>query len=76
MTISRHTFRASTEVDLSNSFHPTHPNRSLCILNYDFGRPTYAVRNYMTGEVDRCETHLRHMVDFCNENYDCNFTYQ
>jgi len=76
MYISLNTFNSATEVDLSSNFHPTHPNRALCILNNNNGRPTYAVRNYLTGDVDRCETVLRHMVDFCNENYDCNFTYQ
>lgn len=77
MVISTNTFNHATEVDLSSNFHPTHPNRALCVLEHnELGRPIYVVRNYLTGEIDRCETVLRHMVDFCNENYDCNFTYQ
>ena len=71
MTISNKTFTNGTEVDLTNGEH-TFPNLTLRKWNGD--NHAYVIENYITRKVFATFNSLRDAVQFCNLEYNCEFT--
>ena len=67
MNITSKTLSQGTEIDLSNSQHPTHPNRTLSRNIHNTG---YVIKNYNTGEVDQHSADLEWISNYANSKYD------
>lgn len=76
MLISKKSFLYSVSVDLTN-FEHKFPHLTLGLYDgaTEDSMIQYEIWNYMTNEPHMSFENLRQAVDYCNANFDTNFSY-